>query len=81
MEMRRWKRTSPQLDLDSNEIIEADEETLPCAKKDWETKIVRRQSYKQESTSLCVLEWLNKITSDPEETSVTIHGVDQESKK
>ena len=28
--------TSPPLDLDSNEIIEADEETLPYAENNWE---------------------------------------------
>ena len=32
-------------------------------------------------TSLRVLEWLNEMTSDPKETSVTIHDVDRESMK
>ena len=27
--------TSPQLDLHPNEVIEADEENLPCAEEDW----------------------------------------------
>ena len=150
--------TSPPLDLDSNEVIEADEETLPYAEEDWRDpeqievpknlepdlpftiqtrqndrprskkkcnpygddfvvdridlkKIVQevvglegitmsqeidivddhdeewtedrskpevefddeqQQSYEQELTNLRVLEWLNEMTSDPKETSVTI---------
>ena len=28
--------TSPPLDLDPNEVIEVDEETLPCAEEDWQ---------------------------------------------
>ena len=28
--------TSPPLDLDPNEVIEADEETLPYAEEDWQ---------------------------------------------
>ena len=28
---------SPPLDLDPNEVIEADEETLPYAEEDWQT--------------------------------------------
>ena len=28
--------SSPPLDLDPNEVIEADEETLPCAEEDWQ---------------------------------------------
>ena len=35
----------------------------------------------QDLTNLRVLEWLNEITSDPKETSVTIQGVDRESIK
>ena len=30
------KGTSPPLDLDPNEVIEADEETLPYAEEDWQ---------------------------------------------
>ena len=41
----------------------------------------QQQSYEQELTNLRVLEWLNELTSDPKETSVTIQDVDQESKK
>ena len=38
-------------------------------------------SYEQDLTNLHVLEWLNEMTSDPEETSVTIQEVDRESIK
>ena len=41
----------------------------------------QQQSYEQDVTNLRVLEWLNEMTSDPEETSVTIQEVDRESKK
>ena len=41
----------------------------------------QQQSYEQDLTNLCVLEWLNEMTSDPEETSVTIQEVDRESIK
>ena len=159
--------TSPPLDLDPNEVIEADGETLPYAEEDWQDpeqgkvpknlepdlpftiqtrqndrtrskkkfnpygddfvvdriylkKIVeevvgledipvsenidivddhdeewiedrskpevefddeQQQSYEQELTSLRVLEWLNEMTSDQKETSVTIQDVDRESMK
>ena len=39
----------------------------------------QQQSYEQELTNLRVLEWLNEMTSDPKETSVTIQDVDRES--
>ena len=41
----------------------------------------QQQSYEQELTNLRVLEWLNEMTSDPKETSVTIQYVDRESMK
>ena len=41
----------------------------------------QQQSYEQELTSLRVFEWLNEMTSNPKETSVTIQDVDRESKK
>ena len=41
----------------------------------------QQQSYEQELTNLRVLEWLNEMTSDPKETSVTIQDVDRESVK
>ena len=41
----------------------------------------QQQSYEQDLTNLRVLEWLNEMTSDPEETSITIQDVDRESMK
>ena len=41
----------------------------------------QQQSYEQDVTNLRVLEWLNEMTSDPKETSVTIQGVDRGSMK
>ena len=41
----------------------------------------QQQSYEQDLTNLRVLEWLNEMTSDPKETSVTIQDVDRESTK
>ena len=39
----------------------------------------QQHSYEQDLTNLRVLEWLNEMTSDPKETSVTIPDVDRES--
>ena len=161
------EESSPPLGLDPNEVIEADEETLLYAKKDWQQpeqmqvprnlepdlpftiqtrqndrtrltkeynpygddfvvdridlkKIVEelvgleeiivsqvidivddrddewiddrskpevelddeeQQSYEQDLTNLRVLEWLNELTSDPRETSVTIQDADRETIK
>ena len=41
----------------------------------------QQQSYEQDLTNLRVLEWLNEMTSDPKEISVTIQDVDRESMK
>ena len=41
----------------------------------------QRDSYEEDLTNLRVLEWLNEMTSDPKETSVTIQDVDRESMK
>ena len=41
----------------------------------------QQQSSEQHLTNLRVLEWLNEMRSDPEETSVTIQEVDRESMK
>ena len=41
----------------------------------------QQQSYEQDLANLRVLEWLNEMTSDPMETSVTIQDVDSESMK
>ena len=159
--------TNTPLDLDPNEVIEADDETLPYAEEDWQdpeqTEVPRKlepdlpftiqtrqgdgrrprkkynrygddfvvdridlkkiveevvgleditvsqdidivdyhddewvddrskpeeefddeqqQSYEQDLANLRVLEWLNEMKSDPEETSVTIQDVDGESMK
>ena len=40
-----------------------------------------QQSNEQDLTNLRVLEWLNEMTSDPKETSVTIQDIDRESMK
>ena len=39
------------------------------------------ESYEEDLTNLRVLEWLNEMTSDPKDTSVTIQDVDRESMK
>ena len=41
----------------------------------------QQQSYEQDLTNRRVLEWLNEMTSDPKETSVTIQDVGRESMK
>ena len=41
----------------------------------------QQQSYDQDWTNLRVLEWLNEMTSDPMETSITIQDVDRGSMK
>ena len=41
----------------------------------------QQEFYEQDLTNLRVLEWLNEMTSDPKETSVTIRDVDRESLK
>ena len=51
------------------------------SKPEVEIDDVLQQSYEQELTNLRVLEWLNEMTSDPKETSVTIQSVDRESVK
>ena len=40
-----------------------------------------KQSFEQELTNMRVSEWLNEMTSDQKETSVTIQDVDRKSKK
>ena len=39
------------------------------------------ESYGEDLTNLRVMEWLNEMTSDPKETSVTTQDVDRESMK
>ena len=41
----------------------------------------QQQSYEQDLTKLGLLEWLNEMTSDPKESSVTIQDVDRGSMK
>ena len=41
----------------------------------------QQQSYEQDLTNLRVMEWLNEMTSDLKEASVTIQDVDRESLK
>ena len=41
----------------------------------------QQESYEQDLPNLRVMEWLNEMTSDPKETSVTIQDVDRESMK
>ena len=41
----------------------------------------QQQSYEQDLTNLRILDWLNEMTSDPMETSVTIQDVDRECMK
>ena len=38
----------------------------------------QQQSYEQDFTNLRVLEWLNEMTSDPKEITITIQDVDRE---
>ena len=41
----------------------------------------QQQSYEQDLTNLHILDWVKEMTSDPNETSVTIQDVDRESLK
>ena len=41
----------------------------------------QQQAYEKELTNMRVLEWLNEMTSDPKETSITIQDVDRENKE
>ena len=51
------------------------------SKPEVELDVEQQQSYEQELTNLHVLEWLNQMSSDPKETSVTIQDVDRGSRK
>ena len=63
-------------------VDEQDEEWIDeRSKAEVEFDDEQQQSYEQELTNLRVLEWLNKMTSNPKETSVTIQDVDRESIK
>ena len=63
-------------------IDQRDEEWMnDRSKPEVEFNDEQQQSYEQDLTNLRVLEWLNEMTSDPKETSVTIQDVDRESMK
>ena len=69
---------SQDFDIVDDHVDEwVDDRSKPKAEFDDE----QQQSYEQDLTNLRVLEWLNEMTSDPEETSVTIQDVDHESMK
>ena len=61
----------------SQNIVIVDDRSKPEVEFDDE----QQQSYEQDLTNLRVLEWLNEMTSDPKETSVTIQDVDREGMK
>ena len=65
------------------DLVDDQEEELidDRSKPELEFDDEQHQSYEQELTNLRVLEWLHQLTSDPKETSVTIHDVDCESMK
>ena len=61
-------------------VDDQDEEWIDDRSKP-EVEFDDEQSYEQELMNLRVLEWLNEMTSDPKETSVTIQDVDRECMK
>ena len=63
--------------VDDHDDVWVDDRSKPEVEIDDE----QQQSYEQDLTNLRVLEWLNEMTSDPKETSVTIQDVDRESIK
>ena len=68
--------------LDIDIVDDHDEEWVDDrSKPEVEFDGEQQQSYEQDLANLRVLEWLNKMTSDPKETSVTIQDVDRESIK
>ena len=73
------KITVPQ---DIDKVDDHDDEWVDdWSKPEVEFDDEQQQSYEQDLTNLRVLEWLNKMTSDPKESSVTIQDVDRESIK
>ena len=61
--------------LDDHDDEWVDERSKPEVELDDE----QQQSYEQDWTNLRVLEWLNEMTSDPKDTTITIQDVDRES--
>ena len=67
---------------DINIVDDCDEEWIDDrSKPEAEFDDEQQQSYEQDLTNLRVLEWLNEVTSEAKETSVTIQDVDRESMK
>ena len=63
-------------------VDDRDEEWIDDrSKPEVEFEEEEQKSYEQDLTNLCVLEWLNEMTSGPKEISVTIQDVDRESMK
>ena len=72
------KTVSKDIDIvDDHDDEWVDDRSKPEVELDDE----QQQSYEQDLTNLRVLEWLNEMTTDPKETSVTIQDVDRESMK
>ena len=68
--------------LDIDIVDDHDEEWVnDQSKPEVEIDDEQQQSYEQDLPNLRVLEWLNEMTSDPKETSVTIQDVDRGSMK
>ena len=63
----------------SNQYVDNEEWIDDRSKPDEEFDDEQQQSFEQQLTSLRVLECLNQMTSDPNETSVKIQDVDRES--
>ena len=63
--------------VDDHDDEWVDDRSIPEVEFDDE----QQQSYEQDLTNLRVLEWLNEMTSDPKETTITIQDVDRESIK
>ena len=63
--------------VDDQDVEWVDDRSKPEVQFDVE----QQQLYKQELTNLRALKWLNEMTSDPKEISVTIQDIDRESMK
>ena len=71
-----WAGMSPDI------VDDRDEEWIDeWSEPEVEIEDEQQQSYEQDLMNLRVLEWLNGMTSDPKETSVTIQDIDRESMK
>ena len=54
---------------------------VDCSKPEVEFESETEKMHEQELTSLRILEWLHDLSADPEETILTIEGIDQNSIK